>query len=289
MPVAVMPVEKPGRVVRLLKRDDAEGKDDAVVAVDVAGGMAEAGEEMPPGSGVVCSSKRDSAEFAGMRWFAFGNELLNKDERPLVIPEPDPPCLDGASGWPCKPSIGPDELVFWMDSRMAATRDDMLPLFVTDSGSVTLVVVDVDDIKGSEVLVIDVPRSVVEAGIIGVYNRLAVPAGGSPSEITLESVKDEADGAAAVCGGGDGGATDADTCIVGVDVCSDESGGTVSPGGWCNGSLSVVECVVVSAWRGDGTCGTCEDNNGGAEDKGGEICADDDGNECGGSEEVRKE
>jgi len=106
---------------------------------------------------------------------------------------------------------------------MAATRDDMLPLFVTDSGSVTLVVVDVDDIKGSEVLVIDAPRSVVEAGIIGVYNRLAVPVGGSPRDITLESVKDEADGAAAACECGDGGAagaefTDADTCMVGADV-----------------------------------------------------------------------
>lgn len=82
-----------------------------------------------------CSSKRERAELAGMRALVCGNELLKRDDKPLDTPVPVP-CLDGAKGWPCNPSIGPDELVFWIDSRIAAILDEILPLFDADSCSV---------------------------------------------------------------------------------------------------------------------------------------------------------
>ena len=37
-------------------------------------------------------------------------------------------CFVGASGWPCRLSIGPDELVLWIESRIAAIREEMLVL-----------------------------------------------------------------------------------------------------------------------------------------------------------------
>lgn len=114
---------KPVRDEKLLNTDDegveAPTAEDAGVVVDVDD----------------CSNKRERAEFAGIRVLECGNELLRRDDKPLDTPVPAP-CLDGARGWPCNPSIGPDELVFWIDSRIAAILDEILPLLDADSGSV---------------------------------------------------------------------------------------------------------------------------------------------------------
>lgn len=70
-----------------------------------------------------CSNSFDKAELAGIRLLVSSDELLSSDDRPPVVAVE--PCFDGASGCPCKPSMGPDELEFWMDSKIAAIRDEI--------------------------------------------------------------------------------------------------------------------------------------------------------------------